>query len=69
MKKSTIILLTDITLLAIIASFFITTALIGEYLILSLMAFLLIDVSRSYFNARTQYKLSSRTEKYAISSD
>lgn len=58
MKKSTIILLIDVTLLTIILSFVITTSLLGEYVILALAGIILVDICGSYLHAREQFKLS-----------
>lgn len=58
MKKSTTILLIDIVLAAAIVSFVITTSLLGEYLILALTSIVLVDVMKSYLDARTYFKMS-----------
>lgn len=58
MKKSTIILLIDFTLLLLIVSFVITTSVLGEYLILGLASLILFDILKSYYTARRDYKLS-----------
>lgn len=58
MKKSTFVLLIDVTVALFVLSFVIATSVLGEYLILGLASLILFDILKSYYTARRDYKLS-----------
>lgn len=59
MKKQNFIISMDLMLLVLVLSILISTALIGEYLILFLTSILLIGACSKYIKLRKNYQLSN----------
>jgi hypothetical protein len=59
MKKQNFIISIDLMLLVLVLSILISTALIGEYLILFLTSIVLIGTCSKYIKSRKNYQLSN----------